>query len=231
MKRGINKKVKVRYDRILSCLLVLLIIAFIIYKYIDRDLNNIYIRGNKYLTDQEIIEIAKLENYPKMIRIDTLKIKKDLLKNKFINDVSINKKSHEITIEIKESKPIYYDSSTKKTVLANAKEIDNTYIVPTLINYVPDTIASDLKKELAKVDDEILVKMSEIKYDPNIDSERFLITMTDGNYVYININRFNLINNYLTIISNFKNKKGIIYLDSGSHFEIFKDKKGSNYEE
>ena len=66
-----------------------------------------------------------------------------------------------------------------------------------------------------------MVKISEIKYDPNIDSERFLLTMNDGNYVYVNLKRFKSVNNYLTIISNFKDKKGIIYLDSGSHFKLF----------
>ncbi len=231
MNRGNAKRTKIRYDRIFGCLIILVIIGFTIYKYFDRDLKNIYIKGNKYLSDQTIIEIAKLENYPKMIKIDTLKIKKNLLKNKYINDVSINKKGTEINIEVKEAKPIYYDSTNKMTALSNGNEVEDIYIVPTLINYVPDVLAKELKEEMTKVDDEVLVKMSEIKYDPNIDTERFLITMSDGNYVYININRFNLINNYLTIISNFKNQKGIIYLDSGSHFEVLKEEKGNNNEE
>ena len=222
MNRGIKKKAKLRYDRIFACLIILFIIAFLIYKYLDRDLKNIYIRGNKYLSDQTIIEIAKLENYPKMIKIDTLKIKEDLLKNNYIDDLSISKGITEITIEIKEAKPIYYDSTAKMTILTNGNKVSDTYIIPTLVNYTPDTLVGDLQKAMKNIDDEILTKISEIKYDPNIDSERFLLTMSDGNYVYININRFNLINNYLTIISNFKNQKGIIYLDSGSHFEIFK---------
>ena len=220
MNRG--KKLKIRYDRIIICLVILIIIGIFTYHYLDRNLKNIYITGNKYVTDEEVIEIAKLKNYPKMIKIDTLKIKKDLLKNDFIDDVSINKKSTEINIEIKEAKPIYFDSTDQKTVLSNENEIEIKFDVPTLVNYVPDTIRSEFIKALKEVEDEVIVKMSEIKYDPNIDSERFLITMTDGNYVYININRFHLINNYLTIVSNFKDKKGIIYLDSGSHFEVFK---------
>ena len=231
MNRGNKRKTKIRYDRVFGCLIVLIIVGFVIYNYIDRNLRNIYIRGNKYLSDQTIIELAKLENYPKMIKIDTLKVKKQLLNNKYINDVKITKKQTEIDIEIKEAKPIYYDSTNKKTVLSNGNEVEDIYIVPTLINYVPDILAKNLKEEMSKVEDEVLVKMSEIKYDPNIDSERFLITMADGNYVYININRFNLINNYLTIISNFKNQKGIIYLDSGSHFEVLKEEKEHKNEE
>ena len=222
-----KKKFKVRYDRILICILGFLLIGYIGYKYVNRNLENIYITGNKYLSDQTIIEIAKLENYPKMLKIDTLAIKDTLLKNNYINDVEINKSLKEVTISIKEAYPIYFDSTKNMTILSNGKPVDESYIVPILINYVPDTISEDFNKAMSNVSDEIMAKISEIKYDPNIDPERFLLTMTDGNYVYININRFDLINNYLTIISNFKDQKGIIYLDSGSHFEIFKENKKS----
>ncbi len=221
MKKG-KKKVKIRYDRIIMVLIILIIIGFIIYKYFDRNLKNIYISGNTYLSDQTIIKIAKINNYPKMININNLNIKEKLLENSYIDDVDISKKSTELHIKIKEAHPIYLDSNTNKTILSNGNSVDDIYILPTLINYVPDTIVKDFNKAMGNVKNEILIKISEIKYDPNIDSERFLLTMTDGNYVYININRFDLINNYLTIISNFKDQKGIVYLDSGSHFELFK---------
>ncbi len=222
MKSIAQKKIKIRYDRILICLIIIMIIGIMIYNVFNRNLKNIYVIGNKYLTDQTIIEISKLENYPKMVAIDTLEIKNNLLKNNYIDDVEISRKLTEVDIQIKEAKPIYYDSNKNKTVLSNGKIVDDIYILPTLINYIPDTICEDFNQVMSEINAEILVKISEIKYDPNIDSERFLLTMTDGNYVYININRFNLLNNYLTIISNFKDQKGIIYLDSGSHFELFK---------
>ena len=222
MDQSSKKKFKIRYDRIIIFLIILVLVALFIYKYVTRDLKNIYIRGNNYLSDQTIIEIANLEEYPKMLKINASKIKENLLKNNYINDVQITKNLTEIIIKIKEAKPIYYDSSARKTILSNSKLVDETYLIPVLVNYVPDTIVSEFNECMANINDEILIKISEIKYDPNIDPERFLLTMTDGNYVYININRFHLINNYLTIISNFKDQKGIIYLDSGSHFELFK---------
>ena len=38
------------------------------------------------------------------------------------------------------------------------------------------------------------LNISEIKYDPNsVDVERFLFTMTDGNYVYITLERFEVV--------------------------------------
>ena len=69
-----------------------------------------------------------------------------------------------------------------------------------------------------------MLKISEIKYDPNdIDKERFYLTMNDGNYVYLTLNKFNKINSYLEIVKSFNDTKGILYLDSGEYFEIFND--------
>ena len=74
---------------------------------------------------------------------------------------------------------------------------------------------------MANTDYEIVKRMSEIKYDPNeVDDERFLITMNDGNYVYLTLNKFNKINHYIEIIKEFNNKKGILYLDSGEYFKV-----------
>ena len=64
--------------------------------------------------------------------------------------------------------------------------------------------------------------MSEIEYKPNdVDQERFLIFMNDGNYVYINIKKFQNLNKYLDMLKSFDDKKGILYLDSGEYFVPF----------
>ena len=68
---------------------------------------------------------------------------------------------------------------------------------------------------------DVFERISSIKYDPNdVDSGRFLLSMRDGNYVYLSINKFTNINNYIKIIRKFENKKGILYLDSGEYFKV-----------
>jgi hypothetical protein len=63
--------------------------------------------------------------------------------------------------------------------------------------------------------------MSEIRYVPNdVDQERFFITMSDGNHVYINLYRFPRIHDYIQFIKSFDNRVGILYLDLGGHFEV-----------
>ena len=74
---------------------------------------------------------------------------------------------------------------------------------------------------MQKINKEVLERISEIKYDPNdVDTERFLFMMDDGNYVYITLSKIENINNYINIIKNFNSKKGILYLDSGEYFKI-----------
>ena len=71
---------------------------------------------------------------------------------------------------------------------------------------------------------DILERISEIKYDSNgIDKERFKLTMNDGIYVYLTLLKFEKINNYDKIVSTLGDKKGILYLDSGEYFELFKN--------
>ena len=67
-------------------------------------------------------------------------------------------------------------------------------------------------------------QISQIKYDPNdIDKKRFYLTMNDGNYVYLTLNKFERINNYLEIVKTFNNAKGVLYLDSGEYFKLFNE--------
>ena len=69
---------------------------------------------------------------------------------------------------------------------------------------------------------DILSRISEIEYKPNdVDTNRFLLSMQDGNYVYLTLSKFKNINNYIEIVRKNKKKKGILYLDSGEYFKVY----------
>ena len=109
----------------------------------------------------------------------------------------------------------------KKTILMDKTETDDNFSVPTVINYIPDKIYSKFLKSISGIDYSIIKRISEIKYDPNdVDNGRFFLTMNDGNQVYLTLSKFSSLDNYLTIIKEFNNKKGILYLDSGEYFEV-----------
>ena len=116
---------------------------------------------------------------------------------------------------------MFYNINTKKSITSNGKEIDfydkNS---PVLVNNINDkNVYNSFLKKMKKVDKSILDNISEIKYDPNaIDKERFLISMNDGNYIYLTISKFTKINDYLKISKTLGNKNGILYLDYGNYF-------------
>ena len=215
---------KVKIVNILIVLLLLYMIGFYTYKVVVSPINNIFVVGNKYLTDQEIIDIAGIRNYPSFILTTKYNIKKKLLKNDLIDEVKIKKSFGRIlTIELKESSPLFIYND--KVILSNSKQIDNKdYKLPTITNYVEEDILNKLIEKYQNVDDEIKIMISEIEYVPNdIDKERFIITMNDGNYVYITLYKITSINEYIKIVSTLNNKKGILYLDSGNYFETLND--------
>lgn len=217
-----KKKYRLKFQGIVVIVLVLYIIITAIFSFLNKKITNIYVLNNSYLTDQRIIEIAGIEEYPSTITNTCSVIKKRLEKDTYINSANVYKKNiTEVYIEVIENRPLFYKSSSNKTVLLNGVEVKDIYSVPTLINYVPDTIYNEFLKNMQSISTSIIDRISEIEYNPNeVDSERFLLTMNDNNYVYLTLYKFDRINNYVDIIRNFEGKKGILYLDSGTYFKV-----------
>lgn len=210
-----SKSVIVLFIVITACLLS---ISFLV----DVRINNVIVESNAFYTDEEILEKAGIDSHPSSLKNLSLSIKRTLEKDKYIKKVNVYKTSiDKVVIDVQENMPLIYYLPSKKTVLMDLTETDDNFTVPTLINYVPDKIYKSLLKQLSDMDYSIIKRISEIKYDPNeVDDERFLLTMNDGNYVYLTIERFDKINKYLEIIKSFDNKKGTLYLDSGEYFEV-----------
>ena len=218
----IVKHRKIKFANILVVLLLFYIIGYFIYRILVAPINNIYIVNNKYLSDQEIIDISGIRNYPSFILTTSFSIKNKLMKNSLINDVKVTKKiGNVIEINVEEYEPLFvYDS---KILLSSGNTIDGDYNLPVIKNKINDDILDKLISKYQNVENEIRLLISEIEYVPNdIDKERFLITMNDGNYVYITLYKINSLNEYVKIVSSLNtNKNGILYLDSGNYFEVF----------
>lgn len=218
------KKRRIRFDRILIFLFVVfLIISGFIFLFNLR-ISNIYIINNSLLKDQSIIEMAGISEYPSSIKNPSFLIENKLKENILIHDVKVYKKKFtKVYIEVIENKPLFYYEHTGKVILEDGSEISNIYSAPTVINYITDVYYDEFIKEMSKLDKNILNMISEIKFYPNeVDDNRFLLTMSDGNLIYVNIETFNKLNKYLSIKESLPNKNGILYLDYGNNFEIIK---------
>ena len=219
-----KKKRKVRYDRIIIFLGIIIFLVFSFTYVLNIKISNIYISGNEYLTDQQIIEIAGISDYPSTLQNLSLQIKERLKNDILIKDAKVVKKGFtQVYIEVEENRPLFYYEYNNKTILFDGKENSNKYNVPTVINYITDTYYDAFVTEMGKLDKQVLSRISEIQFYPNeVDDNRFLLTMNDGNYVYVNISTFNKLNKYITILESLPDKNGILYLDYGNNFEIIK---------
>jgi len=212
-----KRKLKVK-NIILFILSVILLISFIYYLF-TKKITNIYIINNNIVNDKEIIELANLNDYPSYLLNFSFLLEKNILTNPFIKEVEVIKKNFKIYIYITEYKnlAIYND----KIFLENNTLVDNTYNIvglPIIINEI-DTL--EFSKYFSKVDNNILLKISQIEYTPNdVDKERYLLYMNDGNSVYITLTKIDKLNKYDIIVSKMEGKKGIIYLDSGDYIEL-----------
>lgn len=218
-----KKKVKKGFIKFCVIILILFGIGNLVYYGFGPNIKNIYVLNNNYLSDQEIIDLAKLNNYPNFYTTSSSSIKKKLKSNTLIKDVKIKKRLfNKIYIYVDEYEVLFYNQNTSKYVLENKKEVLlDGIVVPTLINYVPDTKYNTFINKYILLDDKVKQKISEIKYDPNtIDEDRFFLYMNDGNYVYITLTKMELLNKYNDAITKVEGKKGTLYLDSGNYFEI-----------
>lgn len=218
-----KKKVKIKYGRLIPALIILFLVLYLLSRIFTFPIRNIFISGNSILTDQELIDMAGLQDYPSIFSMTSYRIERKLEKNQYIKNATVSKKKlKEIYIEIEENYVLFYNSSSNETILKDTTSVKEELPGPVLINYIPDNLYSDFITKMTKLDRSIINRISEIKYDPNsVDDERFLLTMNDGNYVYLTLMHFNKVNNYVDIIKNFTNQKGILYLDSGEYFQVY----------
>lgn len=216
------KKRKLNIKRIILCLLVIVVIIILSYFISKLPIKNIYIIGNNIVSDKEIIDISGISDYPSFISISSRKTEKKLKENIYIKNVEIKKKSlGKLYIYVNEKKILC--TYENKLVLEDSNIIENTHNItsyPILLSDISD-IKDKFITQFSLINDEILLKISEIEYTPNdVDNERFTLKMNDDNLVYITLSKIEKINKYNSIYSKLEGKKGIIYLDSGDYVEI-----------
>ena len=216
------KKKKVNYKKIVIAFIIVAIIGLTVAYFINLPIKNIYISGNEIISDKEIITISELEDYPTYINTYFVDIENLLLKNEYIKKAEVKRELlGKIYIDIEEYRPlvIYND----KLVLSSKEKVDNKYnidYVPYIVNNI-ESIYDKTIDAFTKINKDTLLKISHIEYSPNdVDKERFILYMVDGNYVHVTLSKIEKINKYNSIVSELDGKKGIIYLDSGDYVEI-----------
>ena len=227
MAKKIVKKRKIKFFNLFIILIVLFGLSFSVYYVLHIPLKGIVIKNSSYLNDDYIIDLAGIKNYPRFVTLSCSNIEKKIVKSNYIDSVKVKRKwPFIIEIDVVENKPLFFDMNKNKYVFDNGKStlndnISSNFLVPRLLNYVPDVKYEKFITGMGNVKDGILTKISDIEYQPNdYDKDRFLLYMDDGNLVYLTLTKFKMINHYNEVIPQLEGHKGILYLDSGNHFKI-----------
>lgn len=227
MAKKIVKKTKIK---LLPCFMVLLFfvaLSFGAYYFVHLPIQNLVVEGTSYLKDDYILNLAGVRDYPSFYLISTRGIEDKLEESPYIQKAEVKREFfHVLVLDIKESKPLFINNTNKTVVFSNKEEVPvseeiDLFRIPRLINYVPDNKYRSFIKGMADIKTDILGKISDIEYQPNdYDKDRFLLYMDDGNMVYLTLTKFDMINYYNDVLSQLENRKGILYLDNGNHFQI-----------
>ena len=227
MAKKIVKKTKIKIVSLIIVLLVIIGLFFGVKILIEVPIKNIVIKGTNFINDDYIIEVANIKDYPSFIMTNTNKIEKKLKNKDYIKEVKIKKRyGFILEIDIKENRELFYSITDNKYVLEDGRKTNGDIInintrVPRLLNYVPDKKYTKFLQGMNNIKENTLSKISDIEYQPNdYDKDRFLLYMDDGNMVYITLTKFKLINHYNEVLTQLDGHKGILYLDSGNHFQI-----------
>ena len=223
------KKRKIKVVPFLLFLIVLVILGVLLKLYLDRPIKNIVINGTRYINDDYILEQANIKDYPSFFNTFSFSIEKQLKKSIYIKDVKVKRKLFRtVYIKVYENRPLFYDNYNNKIVFENHKSINQEdliykFTIPRLVNYIPKDKYNRFTDGMNKISSDVLVKISDIEYKrTDLDDERFLLYMNDGNEVYVTITKFDKINYYNEVVVQLEGHKGILYLDNGNHFEIKK---------
>ena len=225
-----KKLPKKRKIKLLPCLIVLLVLgglSFVVYFFLKLPILNLIVENTTYLNDDYILELAEVKDYPSFWMASTSNMERKLENSPYISEAKVERKFfHILVFNIDENKPLFINNTNNTVVFSDKEEVSvsdriDLFRIPRLINYVPDNKYQSFIKGMANIKKDILGKISDIEYQPNdYDKDRFLLYMDDGNMVYLTLTKFDMINYYNDVLSQLENRKGILYLDNGNHFQI-----------
>lgn len=216
------KKKKLKVKKVLL-LLFLLFFFFLVFQFIDTiKIKNIIVVGNNLISDQEIIETLSLDNYPSFYLLNSLSLENKLLENKLVKDVDIYRKllKKQVYINIEEYRVLF--NYNNKIYLESGLYVENSDIITArFINDIDDEYLNKFINAYNLIDYDIIKLVSEIEYIPNdVDDERFILTMIDGNDVYLTLSKITEVNNYFELKAKVGTNIGKFHLDSGNYFEV-----------
>jgi cell division septal protein FtsQ len=183
------------------------------------------IEGNYYLSKQDIINSANLNDPNFKLFKSANDINMALMSNPFIKQTSIKVKTNDhFIVELAEKKVVGIVQHTELSpsllledgvlISLNADLLRKTLSMPIIYDFYESTDLIDISQELAQLDNEILVIISEIHLKEKRFEETYLqVHMQDGNRVFIPVSALKALENYYIIMQEYPMKDICIFID------------------
>ena len=233
-----KRKVKIlNIPRIIVFLLMIYIVVSLGIFIFNEKVHHYEISGIEYYKEIDIIRKLDLQDYPSFVSINANSLKEKLEDDPLIKSAKVSYRwNFTIKIEVEENTPIMVIKSSNNVILKNGDQIpyDESFgSLPMLLNNTPTESLTMLADSLSKVDRGVLYMISEITYTPYnssnviLDNNRFLLSMSDENQVYINAKNCDWLNEYLNVIANNRiTEPGTFFFDGKLGKIIYKKAKG-----
>jgi len=229
-KKTVKRRLKIKGVLVLASVLALLF--FLGQALLKVKVRSISVVGTTYVKDAEVIKAGGLNEETEFFKFSKKKVCENIKKNPLISTCDIKRKPDlSIEIDILENVPLFYYSVDSSIVLSDGTRMEGSSVgLPTLINLVPEVVLGEFISGLREVKSDIIHSISEIEYSPSvakdgtvIDNERFIMSMNDGNTVYVNNRRLSNLDYYDKIYATIGDKKGVFNFDCDFSSILFKE--------
>lgn len=207
-------------------LIVILLVALIFMPLIK--VNTIHYNPTYFISKDIVVENNIVQEQEKISIWDMFYMEARLRKKTGLSlDAHFNWKTGELSININEKIPLAKNNNI--TYYRNGSKIETSedfpYLAPLLINFTDDLV-NPVVEQLSQLDYNIIKEINSISLQPSEQEPNLLVlTMNDGNYVFIHIDQIaKKMPYYLQLTDIVKNvhgdgKTGIFHLNYGDYYE------------
>ena len=221
-----QKKEQSRYEKarhvtyVISTLLSLVIIGLV---YFMSDVSNVYritVRGNSYLSDEDIIELSGITTKDKYLFVLPFMAEKKVEAHELIGDCRIRRLDGRLVeIDVEEKKAIAYQENVNgiELILRDNERIVLEDRYRYLINYVPVIEGFDEEEtkliisNLQECDYLVINEISEIRNYPDLKYQNVELIMRDGNCIFTSPYGLDILDHYYNIQSSYISNRQVCY--------------------
>jgi cell division septal protein FtsQ len=216
--------------RLIIILAAVGIIILALAGYLLSDYSRVYrvnIRNNRFVSDNEIRDLASVEEGDVFLFVFPAKVEEDIRKNPLIESVTVKKDKYKIVnIDVKERLIIGYtiidngicliDCDANSYPLADNR-LDLLDKIPYLDNIDQETLAL-IAPYFKDVDQDVLSEISDISIFPlSYDENSMMMITRDANYLFLSKEALGLLDKYHGIASNLEESKNCIFFEEVSN--------------